>query len=183
RQGDLFAPIGERVDVVCANLPYLRADDVASLVGERTSLAYEPRIAVVAGSDGLDVIRRAVSDMDRVLAPGAAAFLECDPPQAKAVSALLEAAGLRTRVVQDLAGADVLPHDVEARRELPGDGEHERVGAERDAVPDGPPPRRDVAEREPANREEAANDDRTYAEDHVPLEDRGTERRPREEDI
>ena len=106
RQGDLFAPISERVDVVCANLPYLRADDLASLVGERTSLAYEPRIAVVAGSDGLDVIRRAVSDTNRVLAPGGAAFFECDPPQAKAISALLEAAGLRTRVVRDLAGAE-----------------------------------------------------------------------------
>lgn len=106
REGDLLAPISERADVVCANLPYLRAQDLALLVGERTSLAYEPRVAVVAGSDGLDVIRRAVNDLHRVLAPGAAAFFECDPPQANAISGLLEAAGLRTRVVRDLAGAE-----------------------------------------------------------------------------
>jgi release factor glutamine methyltransferase len=105
RQGDLLAPISERADVVAANLPYLPAEELASLVGQRTSLAYEPRIAVVAGSDGLDVIRRAVSDVQRVLAPGGASFLECDPPQASAICALMEAAGLRTRVVRDLAGA------------------------------------------------------------------------------
>src|SRR5206468_3211288 len=60
RQGDLFAPIGERVDVVCANLPYLRADDLASLVGERTSRARSASsragLAVKEGADarGLD---------------------------------------------------------------------------------------------------------------------------------
>jgi release factor glutamine methyltransferase len=103
RQGDLLAPVTERVDVVCANLPYLRDDELASLVAERTSLAYEPRIAVVAGSEGLDVIERAVEDLPRVLAPNGAAFFECDPPQANTLAALMERAGLVTRVVRDLA--------------------------------------------------------------------------------
>src|SRR5438034_10113679 len=82
RLGDLLAPITERVDLVCANLPYLRDDALAHLVGERTSLAYEPRAAVVAGSDGLDLIRRAAADLPRVLASGGVALFECDPPQA-----------------------------------------------------------------------------------------------------
>ncbi|MEP7003977.1 MAG: HemK/PrmC family methyltransferase, partial [Chloroflexota bacterium] len=45
RQGDLLASVTERVDVVAANLPYLRDDALEELVGERTSLAFEPRIA------------------------------------------------------------------------------------------------------------------------------------------
>lgn len=108
REGDLLAPIGERVDIVCANLPYLRDDTVVEWVGERTSLAFEPRLAVLAGGDGLDIIRRCVADLPRVLAPSAAALFECDPPQAAAVAGLLSRAGLRVRIARDLAGSDRL---------------------------------------------------------------------------
>ncbi|HEU5286860.1 MAG TPA: peptide chain release factor N(5)-glutamine methyltransferase, partial [Candidatus Limnocylindria bacterium] len=106
RAGDLLALIAERVEVVCANLPYLRDDALAQLSGERTSLAFEPRAAVVAGGDGLDVIRRCVVDLSRVLAPGGAALFECDPPQAEAIAALLRQRGLVTRIVRDLSGAE-----------------------------------------------------------------------------
>ena len=106
REGDLLGPVTEKVDVVCANLPYLRDDDIRTLVGERTSLAFEPRAAVIAGADGLDLIRRCAADVPRVLAPGGAAFFECDPPQAAEIAALLSPLGLRARTVKDLAGAD-----------------------------------------------------------------------------
>jgi len=106
RQGDLLAPITEKVDVVCANLPYIREDEMQRLAGGRTALAYEPRVAVVSGADGLDLIRRAIADLPRVLAPGGAAFFEVDPPQAAEVARLLERVGLRTRIAKDLAGLD-----------------------------------------------------------------------------
>jgi release factor glutamine methyltransferase len=106
RAGDLLGPVTERVEVVCANLPYLPDDALARLAGERSSLAFEPRAAVVAGGDGLDVIRRAVAQLPRVLAPGGAAFFECDPPQAADIERLLTDIGLRTRVVRDLTGAE-----------------------------------------------------------------------------
>ena len=106
RQGDLLAPITERVDIVCANLPYLPDESVDRWVGERSSLAFEPRVAVVAGADGLNVISGCIDDLPRVLAPKGAALFECDPPQVAAVTERLERAGLRTRVVRDLAGAD-----------------------------------------------------------------------------
>jgi release factor glutamine methyltransferase len=117
RQGDLLAPVTERVEVVCANLPYLTDDAMAHLVGERTSLAYEPRGAVVAGVDGLDLIRRAAADLPRVLAPGGVALFECDPPQMSSVTRLLDAEGLRTRVIRDLSGNDrVVRGDLESAR-------------------------------------------------------------------
>ena len=106
RQGDLLAPITERVDIVCANLPYLPDASVDVWVGERSSLAFEPRTAVVAGTDGLDLIGRCVADVPRVLAPSGAVFFECDPPQVAAVSEALARWGLRTRTLQDLAGLD-----------------------------------------------------------------------------
>jgi release factor glutamine methyltransferase len=105
REGDLLAPITEPVDVVVANLPYLRDDALEHLVGERTSLAFEPRLAVTAGKDGLELIWRAAADLDRVLAPRGAALFEIDPPFAEQVAHLLEySLGGDTRVIPDLAG-------------------------------------------------------------------------------
>jgi len=106
RQGDLLAPVNEQVDVVAANLPYLRDDEVSDLTGERTSLAFEPHLAVVAGPDGLGLIRRCIDQLGRVLAPGGAAYFECDPPQADTVRQLLGARiGGATRTIPDLTGA------------------------------------------------------------------------------
>ena len=115
REGDLFAPIREQVDVVCANLPYLRDDALRELAGDRTSLRYEPRSAVAAGGDGLELIRRAAKDLRRVLAPRGTALFECDPPQAAEVARLLAGNGLRTTVVRDLAGSErVVRGDLES---------------------------------------------------------------------
>ena len=105
REGDLLAPVTELVEVVCANLPYLRDDALATLAGERTSLAFEPRAAVVAGPDGLALIRRCVRDVPRVLAPGGVALFECDPPQAEAIAELFRGHSLATEVIADLAGS------------------------------------------------------------------------------
>jgi release factor glutamine methyltransferase len=105
REGDLLAPVTEAVDAVVANLPYLRDLELERLAGDRTSLAFEPRVATVAGPDGLRLVRRAIADLRRVLAPDGAAFFECDPPQAETIATLLAPLG-RVDVVQDLAGLD-----------------------------------------------------------------------------
>jgi release factor glutamine methyltransferase len=97
RVGDLLAPIHGPVDVVAANLPYLRDEDLGDVTGDRASLAHEPRLATVAGEDGLVLVRRAISDLPRVLVPDGAAFFECDPPQVAAIS---------VDVLRDLAGLD-----------------------------------------------------------------------------
>ena len=128
RAGDLLSPITERVDVVAANLPYLRDDEPADLTGDRASLAHEPRLATFAGGDGLAVVRRAIADLPRVLAPGGAAFFECDPPQVAAVSALLAPIGT-VDVLRDLAGLERVVRVVREvgpaagirRRQLPAD--------------------------------------------------------------
>ena len=105
RQGDLLAPLDRPVDVVLANLPYLRDDSLEQLVGDRTSLAFEPKLAVTAGKDGLELIWRAATDLSRILGPTGSAFFEVDPPLADQVSALLgHAVGGKPQVICDLAG-------------------------------------------------------------------------------
>jgi len=88
-------PAGQ-YDLVVANLPYVSADELASLEPEVSR--HEPREALVAGDDGLAEIRELVADAPRrtLLA------LEHAPGQAAAVRGLL--AGAETRA--DLAGRE-----------------------------------------------------------------------------
>jgi release factor glutamine methyltransferase len=98
-------------DLVLANLPYLTPDQIA----ENPLLAAEPEGALLGGADGLDLIRRLVADLPRVLAPGGAVGLELDPGQTAQVTALLAETlpGLRIETITDLAG--LLRHVVAMR--------------------------------------------------------------------
>jgi release factor glutamine methyltransferase len=110
-RGDLTTWLAEPVDLVLANLPYLRPEQIA---GNRW-LAAESALALAGGPDGLDLIRRLVADLPRVLAPDGAAGFEIDPDQADVVAALLAAAlpDDAISVLPDLAG---LPRHVVVER-------------------------------------------------------------------
>lgn len=101
-RGDLAGWCRGPVDLVLANLPYLRPDQLAA----NPALAAEPPLALVGGSDGLAAIRRLVADVPRLLAPRGALGLEIDPSQAEAVGELVLAAlpGASVEVRRDLAG-------------------------------------------------------------------------------
>ena len=73
-EGDLFAPIpGERYDLILANPPYVDADAIANFPAE---YAAETRIAHAGGADGLDVVRRILSDAPDHLTPDGALVCE-----------------------------------------------------------------------------------------------------------
>lgn len=103
-QGSLLAPIAEPVDLILANLPYLRPDQIAA----NPQLAAEPRLALDGGVDGLDLIRQLLVDAPRVVARGGAVALEIDPSHVETVVALARAAftGARIDIMPDLAALD-----------------------------------------------------------------------------
>lgn len=106
-QGDLLQPLIERgisIDVLMANLPYIRHDELADLEVSR----FEPHLALDGGSDGLDFIRRLLADLRRVCEPGALALLEIGADQGEAVRALAQALvqPRQVAVLQDYAGLD-----------------------------------------------------------------------------
>jgi release factor glutamine methyltransferase len=103
-QGSLTSWLRGPVDLILANLPYLRPEQI----GENDSLAAEPRMALDGGADGTDLIRLLLADAPRVLASGGAIALEIDPGHRDDVVAMAR----RTfpvsemQVLPDLAGFD-----------------------------------------------------------------------------
>ena len=60
KQGDLFAPLkGERYDLILTNPPYVDAEALAAFPPE---YAAEPRLAHAGGADGLDIVRRILTE-------------------------------------------------------------------------------------------------------------------------
>lgn len=108
-EGDLLRPLQAEVDLVVANLPYVREDQMPQWCGAaQVELAYEPYDALCGGPDGLDVIRRLFEQAPRALLPGGAVMLEMGAGQAEAVAALAAEAfpEARLRTQKDLAGLD-----------------------------------------------------------------------------
>jgi release factor glutamine methyltransferase len=104
-QGDLFAPLpeGRRYSLIVSNPPYVTEPEWAAL--EPTVREHEPALALVAGPEGLDVIRRIAAEAPRWLAPGGSLLFEIGSGQAAAVERLLGSLGHRSvRVHADLAG-------------------------------------------------------------------------------
>ena len=94
-------PPGEEFDLVLANLPYVAESDWPGLQREVTE--WEPREALLAGSDGLDAYRSLLA----APLPAPALALELGEGQDDAVVALLEAAGfVSVRRLRDLAGIE-----------------------------------------------------------------------------
>ena len=71
--GDLLEPIGEPLDVVAANLPYIPTEEYERLPAEIR--AGEPRLAVDGGEDGLELVRRLAAQLPDHLANGPVAVL------------------------------------------------------------------------------------------------------------
>ncbi|MFQ5340068.1 MAG: peptide chain release factor N(5)-glutamine methyltransferase [Anaerolineae bacterium] len=96
-----------RFDIIVANLPYVAEPELAQLPpGVRD---YEPvERALAAGPEGLDLIRRLLTQAPARLRRGGAILLEIGATQGAAVSALARRTfpTAEIRVLQDLAGLD-----------------------------------------------------------------------------
>ena len=80
------ADLPERFDVITVNPPYVATGDEIG-----PAVRHEPQIALYAGDDGLDAIRRIVAEAPDVLAAGGALIMELGHTQADAVRDLLAA--------------------------------------------------------------------------------------------
>lgn len=103
-QGDLLEPLPEPVDLIIANLPYVRKSDIPG----QGPLSFEPRAALDGGEDGLDKIKALAGQLSGKLEPGGWLLLEIGQGQAKVVVDLLTKIfpDAHIEVTRDLAGIE-----------------------------------------------------------------------------
>jgi len=91
--GDLFSPFcgseyQERIDVVVCNPPYMPTGSLSKL--PREVIDHEPRLALDAGSYGVDFYRRLIADSLPILKPKGVLVFEIGAGQEKLVAKLLD---------------------------------------------------------------------------------------------
>ena len=99
--GDLFDPIvpgldAAKFDLIVCNPPYVSASEFEKL--DKNVKDYEPRLALFAGVDGLDIYRRIIEKVGAFLKPDAALMLEIGYSQGQAVKELLEQTGCFAKI-------------------------------------------------------------------------------------
>ena len=99
--GDWTTPIaGSVFDLVVSNPPYVATRDP-----HLAALQFEPTLALDAGKDGLDAIRRLAESVPDILRPGGSLLLEHGFEQAPIVSDILRRSGwCNIALVNDLEG-------------------------------------------------------------------------------
>jgi release factor glutamine methyltransferase len=86
--GDLFAGIDHKFDLIVSNPPYIPDADLSDMQKEVRN--FEPHNALFAGPDGLDIIRRIVSEAPEHLNPGGLLLIEIGFGQSKVLGDLVD---------------------------------------------------------------------------------------------
>jgi release factor glutamine methyltransferase len=103
-EGDMLDPLPEPVDLIVANLPYVRESELTRI----DTLGFEPSLALNGGSDGLGKIRQLCTRMSGKLRPGGSLLLEIGQGHREAITAFLHSLFLSVEieVTPDLSGID-----------------------------------------------------------------------------
>ena len=102
-QSDLFSRVHGRFNLIVCNPPYIKSAEIATLQSEVR--AFEPRIALDGGEDGLEFYRRLAREVSRYITRGGLLMLEVGEGQAQDVLKLFDKREY-AMVVKDFAGVD-----------------------------------------------------------------------------
>lgn len=103
-EADLTSSMDPPWDLIVANLPYIPTTDLEALPRE---VHHDPSSALDGGPAGLDLVRRLIEDLPRLLRPCGGAILEIGEEQADVVVALAANAGLGVaRRIKDPGGCE-----------------------------------------------------------------------------
>lgn len=104
-EGDLLAPLPAPVELLVSNPPYVAEDEWDTLP---PSVQREPRLALHAGPEGLDALRRLLAQAPASLRPGGLLLVEIGERQGAAARSLAQAAFPHAdlRILTDLAGKE-----------------------------------------------------------------------------
>ncbi len=102
--GNLLEPLPEAVDIIAANLPYVRESEIEN----SHPLRFEPELSLNGGEDGLTQIRQFCSQIKSKIKPKGSIFLEIGEGQSLAVVSLLRKSvpAATINVFKDFAGIE-----------------------------------------------------------------------------
>ncbi len=105
-KSDLFAGVRGKFNLITANPPYIRTEELKSLPKDVRD--FEPRIALDGGEDGLDFYRRIAQRIGRHIVRGGMLILECGEGQAQEIIKIFQETSRCdfAMVVKDLAGVE-----------------------------------------------------------------------------
>ena len=103
-QGDILEPLPEPVDLIAANLPYVKTAELPSM----RSANSEPLLALDGGSDGLEKVRQLCCQLNDKLRPEGCLLLEIGQGQSRAVTTFLSSLfpTAKIEVSADLSGIE-----------------------------------------------------------------------------
>ena len=116
-RGDLFAPVSGSFHIIVSNPPYIPEDEFDGLPPDIRQ--FEPRVALVGGSDGIEVHRKLIRQAVSFLEEGGWIFLEIGAGQRRRTEQILKTVGSYDEIGfrKDYGGADRV---VRARRKATG---------------------------------------------------------------
>ncbi len=102
--GDMLNPLPEPVDLIVANLPYVKQSELSPICSPNS----EPLLALNGGSDGLEKIRQLCRQVSDKLRPEGCLLLEIGQGQERAVTTFLRNLfpSAKIEVAPDLSGID-----------------------------------------------------------------------------
>jgi release factor glutamine methyltransferase len=103
-EGNMLEPLPESVDLIVANLPYVKESDMSRV----NTVKHEPSLALDGGSDGVAKIRLLCAQVKSKLHPRGNLLLEMGQGQAEAVHAILYNLfpSAKIEVTPDLSGIE-----------------------------------------------------------------------------
>jgi len=104
-EGDLFAGIDHKFDLIVSNPPYISDADLTDMQKEVRD--FEPHNALFAGTDGLDVIRRIIGEAPKHLDSGGLLLIEIGFGQSKILRDQVDpTVWSKLEVIPDLQGIE-----------------------------------------------------------------------------
>lgn len=103
-QGDMLEPLPEPVDLIVANLPYVKQSDLRQV----NPANFEPPLALNGGSDGLEKIHQLCCQVSGRLCPQGCLLLEIGQGQGRAITTFLHSLfpSAKIEISPDLGGID-----------------------------------------------------------------------------
>jgi release factor glutamine methyltransferase len=109
RQGDMFDAVKNeslegKVDIIVSNPPYIAEVEFSSLAPE---IAFEPRLALYGGKDGLDFYKRLAKESKNFLKPGGFVAVELNSNKSKETADIFKNEGYKViKIKKDYGGLD-----------------------------------------------------------------------------